>query len=134
MSHTKGPRGGKQIHFGSLLVHDPDFFDSENEKNNDDDDDTLFNENVTGGIKMGCEPLQTKGTVALECEVDKLECPSSEELINEYSTDNKTKYRFPKFDAEIDMKNLQLEVGQKYRSLDRFKDTVRQTEYRFPRI
>ncbi|KAL2475582.1 Uncharacterized protein Adt_36318 [Abeliophyllum distichum] len=90
---------------GGDARRDPDFFDSENEKNNDDDDDTLFNENVTGGIKMGCEPLQTKGTVALECEVDKLECPSSEELINEYSTDNKTKYRFPKFDAEIDMKN-----------------------------
>ncbi|KAL2470189.1 Uncharacterized protein Adt_38325 [Abeliophyllum distichum] len=97
MLHTEGPLGDS--------YHDPDLFDSENETNNDDGD-VLFNENVTEGIEMGCEPLQTEGAEAVECEVDDLEYPSSKELINEYSTDNETEYRFPKFDAENDMKNL----------------------------
>ncbi|KAL2505363.1 Uncharacterized protein Adt_20984 [Abeliophyllum distichum] len=65
-----------------------------------------------------------EGTESLECEVDDLECPSSEELISEYSTDNETEYRFLEFDVEIDMKNLQLEVGKIFRSLDEFKDAV----------
>lgn len=58
-------------------------------------------------------------------EDDDLEYPSSEELLLACSLDEEVGYRFPKFLAEIDMRNLWFKVGQFFRSMDEFWIAVR---------
>lgn len=95
---------------------DPDFNDCDTDLSTGEDD-RLFDDNVTEGFEVSCDVGGTEREedgVVVENEqeyVDDLECPSSEELLSDMSSDDEATYRFSEFMAETDMQDPQLHVG-----------------------
>ncbi|KAL2518409.1 Uncharacterized protein Adt_14656 [Abeliophyllum distichum] len=102
---------------------DPDFVDSENDI--DEDDDLAYEQNVTDKIQIEVEDRVSERAEDVDNEVDELQYPTSEELLSDYESDEEVGYRFPEFNAETEMQNPNFIVGQKFRSIEEFRQAVR---------
>ncbi|KAL2504838.1 SWIM-type domain-containing protein [Abeliophyllum distichum] len=102
---------------------DPDFVDSENDI--DEDDDLSYEQNVTDDIQIEVEGRVFERAKDTKYEIDDLEYPTCEELRSDYESDEEVGYRFPEFNAETDMQNPNFAVGQKFRSIEEFRQAVR---------
>ncbi|KAL2476450.1 Uncharacterized protein Adt_37186 [Abeliophyllum distichum] len=102
---------------------DPDFIDSEND--NDENDGLACEQNVTDDIQIEVEGRVPQEANDIENEVDELEYPTSKELHSDYESDEEVGYRFHEFNAMTDMQNPNFVVGLKFRSIEEFRQAVR---------
>lgn len=107
---------------------DPDFVHSDVDTASEEDD-LLYERNVTDDIEIGSDMNAVRNEGVLvdvgEVDDDDLHCPSCDELLLAYSSNEEVGYRFPEFLTEANVRNPQFEVGQLFRSMQEFRSAVR---------